>query len=198
MPSAIRILFVEDDPDFRLLLRSAFQEHPDFERVGEAANKDDAILMACSLRPDIVLMDLKLSAEDLDGVQAARQIRISTDAKVVILTGLEDQETAIDVCKSSFAAGYIFKSHWQQMVPMIRQIALGTTPMEIFIQSMILSVLTEAEKMVFHAMTGAPVHLLAAEKTIANQKTSIFRKLGVKNSQELIHVFGRYPEITRS
>ncbi|MDF2921797.1 MAG: DNA-binding response regulator [Paenibacillaceae bacterium] len=186
----IRVLLVEDDPDFRMLMRGMIRETSDLELAGEACCKEEAVSCAAALQPDIVLMDLKLSSADMDGIPAAKQIRLDTRAKVIIVTGFEDRDITLEACKKSFASGYIYKSQRLLLVPTIRQTAAGLTPTEIFIQSLMLAELSTAERTVFHFMTGAPVQLISSEKTIANQKTSIFRKLGVKNSQELIHLFG--------
>lgn len=185
----IRILFVDDDPDFCTLVGSMSRETPDIELVGCAAAKDEALILTEALRPDIVVMDLTLSESDMEGITAARQIRLTTNAKVIILTGCEDQEVCIHACKQSYASGYIYKSQWKLLMPTVRETAAGPTPMEILIRSLKLAELSPAELSVFKFMVGEPVELISAEKTIANQKTSVFRKLGVKNSRELQHIF---------
>jgi CheY-like chemotaxis protein len=65
---------------------------------------------ARSMRPDVVLMDLNLSGDDLDGIDAAKEIRLATDAKVLLLTSYEKPDVVIQAAKRAFASGYIFKS----------------------------------------------------------------------------------------
>lgn len=189
MSRHIRILFVDDDPDYCSLVRSMLHETPDLQLVGWAATREEALALVQALEPDIVLMDLRLSAQDLEGIDVSRQIRLHSNAKVIILTGCEDREICIHACKLSYSSGYVYKSQWPLLIPTIREVAAGPTPMEYLIRSLKLAELSTAELTVFHSMLGKPVELISAEKTIANQKTSIFRKLGVKNAKELVHIF---------
>lgn len=190
MSRHIRILFVDDDPDYYTLVRSMLHETAELQLAGWAATREEALVLVQTLVPDIVLMDLSLSAQDMEGIEVSRQIRLHTNAKVIILTGCEDQEICIHACKMSYSSGYVYKSQWPLLIPTIREVAAGPTPMEYLIRSLKLAELSTAELTVFHTMIGKPMELISAEKTIANQKTSIFRKLGVKNTKELLHIFG--------
>jgi DNA-binding NarL/FixJ family response regulator len=185
----IRVLFVEDDPDFVFLIRGLLESEPDFEVLGYADNRNDAVLLAQSLNPDIVLMDLNLSGTELDGIEAARQIRISTDAKVILLTAFEQPDISVEASKKSFASGYIFKSQYELIPETIRKTARGHTSQEDFIKALILSELSTAEKSVFQMILGKNVEISSSDKTIANQKTQIFKKLGIKHTHELRHIF---------
>jgi DNA-binding NarL/FixJ family response regulator len=185
----IRVLFVEDDPDFVFLIRGLLESEPDFEVLGYADNRNDAVLLAQSLNPDIVLMDLNLSGTELDGIEAARQIRLSTDAKVILLTAFEQPDISVEASKKSFASGYIFKSQYEFIPETIRKTARGHTSQEDFIKALILSELSTAEKSVFQMILGKNVEISSSDKTIANQKTQIFKKLGIKHTHELRHIF---------
>lgn len=185
----IKILFVEDDPDFIFLIEKMLKSEPDFEVIGHTDNKNEAIIIAERTQPDIVLMDLNLSLGELDGVEAAKQIRLKTDAKVILLTAFEQPEISIDASKKAFASSYIYKSQYEILCVTIRRTASGTTPQESFINALILSDLSPAERYIFNMMIGKDVQVLSSEKTIANQKTNIFKKLGVKNSHELQQIF---------
>jgi DNA-binding NarL/FixJ family response regulator len=68
--------------------------------------------------------------------------------------------------------------------------AVSKTPQELFITELLLSELTPAERHVLNALTknSGGTHSPASSKTIANQKTSIFRKIGVRSTDELVHV----------
>ena len=89
MADKIQILIVEDDVDFCFLIKSMLKKEETMEVVGCAFNRQDAVRLACSTQPDIVLMDLNLSSVNLDGIEASREIRLLTDAKVIILTAFE-------------------------------------------------------------------------------------------------------------
>jgi len=185
----IKILFVEDDPDFIFLINSLLQNDQELEVLGYSDKKDEAIALAEKLKPDIVLMDLNLSMGEFDGIEAAKQIRLKTDAKVILLTAFEQPEISVDASKKSFASGYIYKSQYEILSDTIKSTANGRTPQEDFINALILSELSTAEKYIFNLMLGKGGQVLSSEKTIANQKTNIFKKLGIKNSNELRHIF---------
>ncbi len=187
----IKIICVDDDPDFCYLIKSLLELHQDFILMGSAENREDAIKMAQKLQPHIVLMDLNLSSgDDLGGVEASKEIRLATQAKVILLTAIEDPQISIEACKRAFASGYIFKSQFDLIPETIRATAKGSTPQEDFIKALILSELSAAEKTVLDIILGKDIKLLSSEKTIANQKTKIFKKLGVKHGNELIRLMG--------
>ena len=190
MPDKIRILIVEDDTDFSFLIKSMINKEEQMETVGCAFTRQDAIEMACSLKPDIVLMDLNLSSVHLDGIEASREIRLLTDAKVIILTAFEDPQITIEACKSSFACAYVFKSQFSILPDTIRKAASGPTPQEYMINSLILSDLSTAERSVFLMMMGEDVKLRSTAKTIYNQKAGLLKKLNLKSQEELKHLFG--------
>ncbi len=189
MTNVIRVLAVENDKDFTYLIRAAIDGQTDMELTGCAAAKEDAIRMAVQQNPDIVLMDLNLSDSNLDGIEAAKEIRLSTNAKIIILTAFENPQTVIEASKKSFASGYIFKSQFEFLVDTIRKTARGHTPQEQMIWSLILNDLTAAELGVLQSIFEPDRRLLSSQKTIANQKTTILRKLGLKNKRDLEKIF---------
>ena len=137
----IRILIVEDDADFAFLIKNTVNSQPDMEAVGIAVNSKEALKFTELLLPDIVLMDLSLSESKLDGIDAARSIRLQTSIKLLILTAFEDPAIILDACRRSFAFGYVFKSQFDLLVETIRKTMEGPTPQEYMIQALILSVL---------------------------------------------------------
>ncbi|HKO57523.1 MAG TPA: response regulator transcription factor [Thermoanaerobaculia bacterium] len=103
----MRILIADDHPLFRDGLRSLLQSQG-HEVVGEARDGKQAIDLAVSLRPDLVLMDVAMP--ELDGVSATRELTArQPDIKVVILTASEQNETLFDAIKAG-AQGYLLKN----------------------------------------------------------------------------------------
>ena len=87
----IRLLLVDDQRLLREGMRILLELEPDLKVVGEAANGVEALTQYGSLRPDVVLMDVKMP--EMDGVAATRQLLIDhPEAKVVILTTFDDDE----------------------------------------------------------------------------------------------------------
>lgn len=184
----IRILIVEDDEDFVFLICSTLEKNPDMEVCGVCLGSGEAVDEALQLSPDIVLMDLNLSGS-LDGIEAARKIRLATDARVIILTSLDDPDIITKAAARSFASGYVLKSQFSLLSETIRATAGGFTPQEHFIQTLILGALSPAERTVFDMMLGKKIELQSSPKTLANQKGSILHKLGLRSQQELEHIF---------
>lgn len=101
-----RILVVDDHPIYREGLARSLGEQPDFTVCGEAADADQATLLAESLKPDLILLDLSMPG---GGLSALQRIRIADpQARILVLTASEDEE---DVYRSlsAGAIGYILK-----------------------------------------------------------------------------------------
>jgi DNA-binding NarL/FixJ family response regulator len=103
----IRILLVDDQPLFREGLRTLLSVHSDFEVVGEAGNGEEALQLARSLLPLVVLMDLQMPV--LDGVAATRRLRAEQpQCRVIVLTTFDDDEMVFDGLRAG-ALGYLLK-----------------------------------------------------------------------------------------
>ena len=188
----IHILAVDDDPDFRYLLEQVISGQPDMQLAAVCKNGTEALQIALCGKPDIVLMDLNLTGRDLDGISIARQIRLETRSKVIILTAYDAPETVISASTGALASGYVTKAQFFMLIPTIRQTMLGPTPQSHMICASLMNVLSPAEKSIFWGMLGKKTDCHSAQKTIANQQTSVLRKLKLANRQELIHVFAAY------
>jgi NarL family two-component system response regulator LiaR len=118
----IRVLLAEDNSFFRLSLSALLDQEPDIEVVGEASSGEEAVALATSLRPDIVLMDLGLPG--IDGVQAtAEVVRFASPARVVVLSG-SPIEDGRDRALEAGAVAYLEKDETgSRLVPELR--ALG-------------------------------------------------------------------------
>lgn len=185
----IRVFIVEDDKDFIFLIEKMMNKQPEITVVGSCSRKEEAVQMVCCLRPQIVIMDLNLGISAADGIRISREIRLLTNAKVLILTSLDSPEIVLKAAKEAFASGYIFKNQPNLLVENILALAKGYTAQEYLIASMALSSLTEAEMGVFQMLMGKDIKLQSSPKTIANQKTKILKKLGLESQKELLHIF---------
>ena len=102
-----RILLADDQALFREALRKLISSQPDLEVVGEAANGQEAIKLADSLRPNVVLMDLQMPV--MDGVAATRHLHLDQpDCRVIALTTFDGDEYVFD-CLRAGAVGYLLK-----------------------------------------------------------------------------------------
>ncbi len=122
----IKILLVDDQPLFREGLRTLLSVHLDFEVVGEAGNGEEAIKLARSLLPLVVLMDLQMPM--LDGVAATRRLHEEQpDCRVIVLTTFDDDEMVFDGLRAG-AVGYLLKdAPSEKLAEAIRVAARGET-----------------------------------------------------------------------
>jgi len=104
---SIRVMLVDDHGIVTAGLRAVLELEDGIEVVGEAASVKEAVAKATDLRPDVVLMDVKLS--DGSGIEATRIIRQHCpETQVLMLTVCDDQETAVKAVRAG-AIGYVLK-----------------------------------------------------------------------------------------
>ncbi len=106
MPN-IRLVIVDDHPVVRDGLRGMLESQPDFEVVGEGANGEEAVQLASSLEPEVMLMDLRMPV--MDGVTALERIKSSSPAvKVLVLTTYDSDADILPAIEAG-AMGYLLK-----------------------------------------------------------------------------------------
>src|SRR3990172_3491103 len=106
---ATRILIVDDHEMTRLGLRTALEPEEDLAVVGEAATAEEAAARAGELRPDLVLMDLRLQGE-ADGIEACRDIRsLLPETRVLMLSAFGESDAVVGAIMAG-AAGYVLKN----------------------------------------------------------------------------------------
>ncbi|WP_308401645.1 response regulator transcription factor [Streptomyces roseoverticillatus] len=104
---AIRVVLVDDHQVVRRGLRTFLEVQDDIEVVGEAADGAEGVERAEELRPDVVLMDVKMPG--MDGIEALRRLReLENPARVLIVTSFTEQRTVVPALRAG-AAGYVYK-----------------------------------------------------------------------------------------
>ncbi|WP_086819391.1 response regulator transcription factor [Allokutzneria sp. NRRL B-24872] len=103
---SVRVLLADDHPVVRAGLRDMLSVDPGIEVVGECSDGAEAARMAAELRPDLVLMDLRMPGTD--GVAATAKIVAAGSAKVLVLTTYDSDRDILRAIEAG-AAGYLLK-----------------------------------------------------------------------------------------
>jgi DNA-binding NarL/FixJ family response regulator len=120
----IRLLLVDDQPAVRRGLKMRFALEPDLEVAGEAGNVTEAISLACTLRPDVVLMDFEMS--DTDGVAATEALHAAAPESAVVILTLRDDVATQERARSAGAAAFVAKHQTEEtLLAAIRRVADG-------------------------------------------------------------------------
>lgn len=199
--SNIRILLVDDHPLFRQGVAYTLSREPDFTVVGEASNGRQAVEMARSLQPDVVLLDITMP--EGDGLATAAKIAADAPtARIVMLTASEDGDDLVTAMKVG-ARGYVVKGAGAtEVVAAVRAVAAG----EAYITPKMagnlllemtqkpardpLEELTEREREVLallvQGLTNREIgeQLSLAEKTVKHYVTAVLQKLHVRSRLE--------------
>ena len=123
MPN-IKVLIVDDHTLFRKGLINLIQQHKDFDVVGEAKDGREGVLLAKSLSPDVILMDVEMP--QMNGIQATQAIRkTNPDVRIMMLTVSEEDEDLFSAIKAG-AKGYLVKDvEPEQLIRAIELLAKG-------------------------------------------------------------------------
>lgn len=195
-----RILIVDDHTMVRDGLSSMLQRQPDFEVVGEASNGKEGVEQAERLRPDLILMDLRMP--EMDGVEAMRKIRIhQPEVDFLVLTTFDTDEYIFDAVEVG-AKGFLLKdTSRDELFNAVRTISNGNSYFQPDIASRladqfavlrkggghVTDALSEREREVLNLIAQGKANkevaseLSLSESTVKSHVSNIFSKLGVND-----------------
>lgn len=129
MLKPIRVLLADDHVMLRQGTTALLRREPDIEVVGEADDGEQAVKLAMQLRPDIVVMDVRMPV--LSGIEATRQIRENMpEIQVLVLTAHDDDQYIFSLLKVG-ASGYLLKTApVKDLVNAIRLVHAGESPLD--------------------------------------------------------------------
>nr|WP_307812411.1 response regulator transcription factor [Phycicoccus sp. CSK15P-2] len=123
-PARLRVLLVDDHAMVRSGFAMMLSVEEDVEVVGEAANGAEAVVVARSTRPDVVLMDVQMPV--LDGIEATRRLVAEDLGRVVILTTFDRDDYLFDALDAG-ASGFLLKNaEPEQLVDAVRVVGNGS------------------------------------------------------------------------
>jgi two-component system response regulator DevR len=210
----VRLALVDDSELVRLGLRTLLELHREhIEIVAEAANVAEALARVPAARPDIVLLDMRLP--DGNGVEVCRRLLTATPTcKVLFLTSAVDDDLVADSIRAG-ATGYLLKEiNGKELVKAIRNVAAGGQVIDATVTERLMRIVRgEASPQVpadsLNAHERRLLALLAegktnkeigtalglAEKTIKNQLTALFERLGIdRRAQAAAYYVRHHPE----
>jgi len=207
----IKILIAEDNRDVRLSLVNMLKIDPEIHVIGEAATGFEAIQMAKTLLPNIVLMDIKMPG--MDGLEAAKRIKVfcsvrEKDIKILMLSTFYDDEFVLKSQKYG-VDGYLLKGiAYDKLTSAIKNTCNGLVMLDRIIyerQNQLvlegvqkktdLSTLTKNELKILELIVKGKKNaeiaevLFLSEGTVRNYISNMLAKLGCKNGRDLA-VFG--------
>jgi DNA-binding NarL/FixJ family response regulator len=122
----VGVLIADDQPLMRAALRTCLEAEPDLTVVGEAANGVEAVRLGQRLRPDVIVMDVRMPI--MDGIEATRQVVAlpgGPPARVLVMTTFDIDEYIIDALRAG-ASGFLVKdSPADEVVRAVRVLASG-------------------------------------------------------------------------
>jgi DNA-binding NarL/FixJ family response regulator len=199
-------MLVDDHEVVREGLKALLNRRDGMTVVGEAGTVEQSIEVAASVRPDVVVMDLRLP--DGSGIEACREIRSELpDTKVIMLTSYADQEAVMSSILGGASAYLLKQTRGSQLAEAIEGVARGESLLDPAVTMRVLeevrksasgaakpaspeAQLTENEqKILHHIAEGKTNREIAAEiylsdKTVKNYVSNILSKLNMKRRSE--------------
>ncbi|MDD5701860.1 MAG: response regulator transcription factor [Dehalococcoidales bacterium] len=202
----IRILIADDHPVVREGLSSMLNKQPDFQVVGEAENGQDAIDQALKLKPDVVLLDLRMPV--VDGVEAMRKIKEQDqDIKYVVLTTYDSDEYIFQGIEAGATAYLLKDSPREELFKAIRSVMQGESLIQPSIASKVLDRFVKISReirepsgfsnreievmgLMAKGLSNKDIadSLFLSESTVKTHIQNIFHRLKVKDRTEAVMV----------
>ncbi|MFJ3706375.1 MULTISPECIES: response regulator transcription factor [Streptomyces] len=194
----IKVLLVDDHQVVRRGLRTFLEVQDDIEVVGEASDGEEGVARTEELRPDVVLMDIKMPGTD--GIEALRRLReLENPARVLIVTSFTEQRTVVPALRAG-ASGYVYKDvDPDALAGAIRSVHAGHVLLQPEVAGALLaqedtgngtgrgSTLTEREREVLGLIADGRSNreiaraLVLSEKTVKTHVSNILMKLDLSD-----------------
>ena len=200
----VRVLIADDQTLFRSGLAKLLAEDPRITICGQAADGTDAVTKSLALKPEVILMDLKMPG--MDGVEAtAKIVAAQPETKVLILTTFDTDTFVLQALKAG-ASGYVLKdAEPAAIASSIMAVLSGERVMAGPVANRVLDMLTGAStpKQFYDGLTGREIEILKliatgkpnkqiaytlkiSEKTVRNHISHIYEKLEIYDRAQAV------------
>ena len=195
MSERIRVLLADDHHLVRRGFRRLLEDDPRIEVVGEASDGDEAIRLAASLHPDVVVMDAAMPGTN--GMAATRAIRRASSEIAVLMLSMHSEETVVQQALDAGASGYILKNVVDlDLAAAIVRVAAGERVID---RSLLRQPLTgerhrltarelEVLQLICDGLSNKDIaaRLKLSANTVAVHRANIMTALGVHKTAELV------------
>jgi two-component system, NarL family, nitrate/nitrite response regulator NarL len=215
MTDSINLLVVDDHPLFRQGVVHSLGLEPDLKVVGETASGEEALELARTLLPDLVLLDISMAG--WSGIATAEKISIACPATTIVMLTVSDDKDKLLAAFKAGARGYVLKGvSGKELAQVIRSAVAG----EVYVSPSIaaemlvsltqgqapdpLQELTEREREILQligtGLTNRAIgeRIFLSEKTVKHYVTNILQKLQVRSRVEAALVANRHGKPARS
>jgi len=203
----VKILIADDHAFVREGTRRILELEPDFKVVAEAGDGEEAVKLACDLKPDVALLDVAMPR--MDGIEATKQIKaLCPSVAVLVLSAYDDDQFIFGLLEAG-AAGYLLKSvRGKEIVDAIRVVHSGESVLHPSVARKVLNrfagatgkrrqkkspdLLTEREMEVLKMVTRGSSNkdiadaLCLSVRTVQGHLANIFNKLRVSSRTEAV------------
>ncbi|MGC5328054.1 response regulator transcription factor [Brevibacillus sp. SYSU BS000544] len=191
MSTAIKVMIIEDDPFWQARLSEDLCLEEDIEVLGVAANGKEAHSQLAGKQADVILVDINLTENHLDGLDVARELsRMTTHSRkpqIIMLTSIDDEDVIVRSFQSG-AINFLSKSSYSDILQAIRDAYTGkfsihSDAASTIVREMQLTVLSQSEKEVYKLKNKGLSKTQISEKlhksvnTIKTQLKNIKKKL---------------------
>jgi DNA-binding NarL/FixJ family response regulator len=187
---AITLLLVDDHPVVRDGLNGMFATDPEFEVVGQAAEGNEAIALARKLKPDVILMDLRMPG--MDGVQAITElVNKGTTSRILVLTTY-DTDTYVLPAIEAGATGYLLKDAPRvELIAAVRAAAQGESALSPAVATRLVTKVRTPDVAALSRREVEVLELVAA----GNGNSEIAAKLFISTATVKTHLLNAYGKL---
>jgi DNA-binding NarL/FixJ family response regulator len=193
--NTINLILADDHAVVRAGTRQLLERQPDLRVIGEAADGEEAVRLAKELKPDLVVMDVRMPR--LSGVEATRRIKTEApEVAVLVLTAHDDDEYVFALLQAG-ANGYLLKTaEMEELVKAIRTVAAGQSALDPMVAGKVvaqfasgrtlpdLEILGLVGKGLTNKEIGQQIYI--SDRTVQAHLSNIFSKLGVGSRTEAV------------